>query len=91
MAERKVPSRLQYAEPPPFKQSDVFALKSLQDGTANEGQQQRALKWILESACGMPRDPFRPDNARLTDHLTGRQSVGRMILDLINAKAISNE
>jgi len=84
---RKLPDKLPVAEPPVFENADVYAIKALFGGVANEGQQKRALAWILNKACGMEADPFRPDNARLSDHLSGRQSVGRMILHLNNARS----
>jgi hypothetical protein len=90
-APTKIKTEAVSAAPATFFRADIFALQAVRDGTANEGQQKRALKWILERACGMTDDSFRADNARLTDYLIGRQSVGRMVLDLLNARIISNE
>jgi hypothetical protein len=74
---------LPFAEPPTFDEADIYAMKAMWAGIANPGQQQRAMKWILNAAARIDADPFRTD-ARLTDHLVGRQSVGRMILTLVN-------
>lgn len=84
------PKMLPVAKAPPVEKADIYAIKALAAGSANEGQQKRALAWILNKAAGIQRDPFQENNARLTDYMTGRQSVGRMILDLVNAEAVQN-
>ena len=61
------------------------ALKALQEGVASEAQQKMALAWILTEACQMAADPFQQDE-RTTNYMAGRQSVGRQILALLNAK-----
>tara|TARA_R110000868_G_scaffold122871_2_gene325736 strand:+ start:4918 stop:5196 length:279 start_codon:yes stop_codon:yes gene_type:complete len=81
--------RLPVSEPPTYEQSDIYAIKALWEGKANEGQQKMAVAWLM-NACGVARDPFRPADARLTDYLMGRQSVGRMVLELVNAKVLSH-
>ena len=72
-----------FAEPPDIEEADIYAVKAVWAGVANQGQQQRAMKWIIYKAARLSNDPFRTD-ARLTDHLVGRQSVGRMVIDLVN-------
>jgi hypothetical protein len=91
VAEPSKPRRdkLPVSEPPNYEQADVYAIKALWEGKANDGQQKQAMAWIM-GACAVARDPFRPDDARLSDYLMGRQSVGRMILELVNAKVISH-
>jgi hypothetical protein len=74
---------LPFAEPPHFEEADIHAVKAVWAGVANPGQQQRAMKWIINGAAKIDADPFRGDT-RLTDHLVGRQSVARMILALVN-------
>jgi len=74
---------LPFVEPPAFEEADIYAVKAVWDGKANPGQQQRAIRWIIHGAARVEVDPFRTD-ARLTDHLVGRQSVARMILALVN-------
>lgn len=81
---------LPFAEPPPYMPADINAIKAMFEGIANTGQQKRAMDWILTAACGMEHDPFKPENARLSDYLTGRQSVGRAILELKNARAATD-
>lgn len=74
---------LPFTEPPEIDEADIYAMKALWTGQANAGQQRRAMKWIIDNAARISIDPFRSD-ARLTEHLVGRQSVGRMILALVN-------
>lgn len=80
---RMKPKPLPFAEPPEFDDADIYAVKAVWAGVANAGQQQRAMRWIMEKAAKIDRDPFRAD-PRLSEHLIGRQSVGRMILALVN-------
>jgi hypothetical protein len=49
---------------------------------ANDGQQARALDWILKSACGDGLWPFR-ESQRETDIALGRQFVGQQIVGLL--------
>lgn len=71
------------SEPAKFTSSDVAAMQALRSGTANDGQQKHALKWILDSACGLPLWPYRPDQ-RETDIALGRQFVGQQIVGLLS-------
>jgi hypothetical protein len=47
--------------PAPYDEAVTGAIKALQAGTANAGQQQRALKWIIEALCGTYDLSYRPD------------------------------
>lgn len=80
---RLIAKPLPFVEPPDVDEADIYAMKALWAGQANAGQQQRAIKWIIDNAARVLVDPFHSD-ARLTEHLVGRQSVGRMIFALIN-------
>jgi hypothetical protein len=71
------------AEPPKFVEADALAIKSLAAGNANEGQQKRALGWILKSACGISTWPYK-ENQRETDIALGRQFVAHQIVSLID-------
>lgn len=67
-----------------YEEYDVYAMQALARGEASEGQQKRALKWIIEKAAMTYDEPFVPDNARVTDNLLGRRSVGLQIVKLLN-------
>lgn len=56
-------------------------MQALVRGAANEGQQKRAIGWILQSACGIGAWPYR-ESQRETDIALGRQFVGQQIVGL---------
>ncbi len=70
--------------PAKFKPADATAIQALAAGKANEDQQKRALKWILEGACGLPVWAFHEDQ-RQTDIALGQQFVGQQIVGLMKA------
>lgn len=75
--------------PPPYDAADAFALKALQAGTANEAQQQRALRWIIETAAATYDLPYRPNQDggdRDTAFAAGKMFVGQQIVKLLNIK-----
>jgi hypothetical protein len=71
--------------PAPYSDADTLAIKALHEGNANEGQQRRALKWIIETLCGTYDQPFRPgeDGARETDFACAKMFVGQQIVKQI--------
>lgn len=71
------------SEPATFSSVDALALQAVASGTANDGQQKLALKWILEGACGLPVWAYR-ESPRETDIALGRQLVGQQIMGLLN-------
>lgn len=83
--QRPVQSRqAQGSDPAPFSSSDAAALQALGAGTANDGQQKRALDWILKNACGLPIWAYRADE-RETYVALGRQFVGQQIMGVLKA------
>lgn len=70
--------------PPPYELADFSALKGLANGTASPEQQQRALKWIIESACGTYDMTFRPEGDRDTAFAEGRRFVGLQIVKALH-------
>ena len=66
-----------------FNSGDATAMQALANGVANDGQQKRALDWILKEACGLPVWGYR-ESQRETDIALGRQFVGQQIVGLIN-------
>lgn len=75
---------LEIDAPASFALADASALQALVAGDADPDQQKRALKWIIESACGTYAPAFRPgtDGARNTDFMLGRIFVGQQIVGL---------
>lgn len=73
------------SQPAEFTPADATAIQAVQAGTANESQQKRALKWILEGACALPVWPYR-ESQRDTDIALGRHFVGQQIVGLLKVK-----
>lgn len=70
--------------PPPYELADISALKGLAAGTASPEQQQRALKWIVENACGTYQLSYRPTSDRDTSFAEGRRFVGLQIVKALH-------
>lgn len=69
------------SNPSGFTVSDAEAIQSLTRGEADADQQKRAIRWILEGACGLPIWAYR-ETQRETDIALGRQFVGQQIVGL---------
>lgn len=80
---KPTPVHIEPWKPFAWEPEDAYALRALQDGTASAGQQQRALKWIIECA-GTYDQAYRPASARDTDFACGMQHVGKQIVKLLN-------
>lgn len=76
---------------PPFEQADAFALQALKTGTANEGQQQRALDWIIRIAALTHDNPFRTGRDGSTEFMCGRQFVGQAIIEVLKWRPPKHE
>lgn len=62
--------------------ADTAAIQALATGTANAGQQQHALKLIVERLCGTYDLSFRPGDDRATCFAEGKRHVGSQIVRL---------
>lgn len=69
--------------PPEYELADATAIKHLADGTASAGEQQRALKWIIENASGAYEMSYRPTGDRDTCFAEGRRFVGLQIVKML--------
>lgn len=67
--------------PPKYELADVSALQALERGEANADQQQRALKWIIESCCRTYDMTYQPESERDTVFAEGKRFVGLMIVE----------
>lgn len=70
--------------PPAWEIADVAALKALANGTASPEQQQRALKWVIESASATYELSYRPSSDRDTAFAEGRRFVGLQIVKALH-------
>lgn len=74
--------------PVEYKKADVAAIQCVAAGTANEGQQVQAMKFIIEN-LGMTYDmTWFPgiEGVRDTDFANGRRFVGLQLVKLIKLK-----
>ena len=79
---RRKPSELW--TPVPFSADIAYAIQAMSNGEANDAQQKNLLDWLLTDATQTYEEPFVPDNARVTDYLLGRRSVGLAITKHLN-------
>jgi hypothetical protein len=76
-------------QPAPFEEADVYAVQALFNGTANDGQQKRAVKWILEEACKVKDLPWVAgglEGQRATDFANGRKFAGHQVLKMLELR-----
>ena len=81
MAETKT-IEIEGVEFPRYELADVEALQALNSGVAEEHQQKRALKWIIENACATYKWAFKDDDRETIVEL-GRQVTGQMIVGVL--------
>ncbi len=70
--------------PAPYEIADLCAIKGLAAGTASPEQQQRALKWIIESVCATYELSYRPTGDRDTAFAEGRRFVGLQLVKALH-------
>ena len=70
--------------------ADSYAVQALFRGQAEEHQQIRAMKWIVEELCGAYAMSYDPENSRNTDFNEGKRHVGRVLVGIatINLGAV---
>lgn len=73
-------------QPTKYEDSHAAAIQALMHGIANEGQQQLALKFIIEKMCATYDEPYRPDSDRDTTFALGKRHVGMEIVKLTKVK-----
>lgn len=66
----------------PDEVADAYAIQALVRGEANEHQQIRAFKCIVEELCGTYDMTFDPDSPRVSDFNEGKRHVGRALVGL---------
>jgi hypothetical protein len=60
----------------PYDRSVLYAVRALFDGTANEGQQTRAMEWIILNLCHVGQLSFNTDSDRLSAFRDGERHIG---------------
>lgn len=79
-----------------YDAADAAAIQALIRGDATPEQQQRGMKWIIETASGVYDQSFRPggeEGRRNTDFAEGKRFVGNSIIKLnrLNLSSIGRE
>lgn len=74
-------------KPAPYEDADVAAFKALASGVANDGQQKRALAWLIHQAARTYDVSYRPESDRDTAFAEGSRWVGLQVVKLINMPA----
>lgn len=74
-------------EPPELSDMELMALRALQAGVANRGQQEMVLTTIVTKFAGTYDMTFRPggeDGRRATDFAAGKAFVGQRIMEALS-------
>ena len=74
--------------PANYTDAEIGAIQALNEGIANEGQQQRALKWIIEEVCAYYDLSYNPGDGgrRDTDFSEGKRYCGAQIVKMLKLK-----
>lgn len=65
-----------------YQYADAAALQAVAKGVANEGQQRRALSWIVEVCADTYGLSYRGDKTHDTSFAEGKRAVGLQIVKL---------
>lgn len=68
--------------PPAYDDADVAAIQAVARGDATQGQQERALAWIVETLCETYGLSYRPESSHETAFAEGKRFVGLQIVKL---------
>lgn len=78
-------------EPARYDEAVLAAIKAVNAGVASADQQQLALRWIVEQACGTYDQPFRPGHDGQTEFACGRMFAGQQIVKMLKLVPVSKE
>lgn len=81
-AVKKSPRAIGPHMPVEYELADVSAFQALERGEADEFQQKRALKWLIERAAGTYEFQYYPSD-RDTSFALGRAFVGQQVVKLL--------
>ena len=66
-----------------YKAADATAIQQLEQGTANEQMQKRALEWIINSVCATYDQSYIPKDTHETAFNEGRRYCGNTIVKML--------
>jgi hypothetical protein len=73
-------------EPAVWEEADMMAIRAMAAGKANDGQQKRALNFMIHKLCVTHDLSFRPggeDGRRASDFAEGRRFPGLQLLKML--------
>lgn len=70
-------------KPPAYEPADASAFQALARGEANQEQQTRALKWLIERAAATYELSYSPRSDRDTAFAEGRRFVGLQVVKML--------
>lgn len=74
--------------PAAYDREVLYAFRALFDGKANDGQQKRAMEWLLLNACHIGTSSFSATD-RDTAFLEGQRSIGLQVARLREPEALA--
>ncbi len=74
-----------------YENADISAMKALEAGVANEGQQRRALDWFLKNAARIQHISYVPGDENGTMFNEGRRFAGLAVVQLLKAPPIKDK
>lgn len=75
-------------KPAAYDQEVLYAFRALFEGKANDGQQKRAMEWLLLNACHIGMTSFA-ETDRETAFLEGQRSIGVQLARLREPEALA--
>lgn len=73
--------------PAAYDEEILYAFRALFEGKANDGQQRRAVEWLVYNACHVGLLSFSADD-RETAFMEGQRSIALQILKLREPEAL---
>lgn len=67
----------------PYKAADATAIQQLEQGTANDQMQKRALAWIINSVCATYDQSYIPNDTHETAFNEGKRYCGNTIVKML--------
>ena len=64
--------------------ADSYAIQAFMRGEANEAQQKRAAKCLVEEICGTYAETYDPKSERDSCFNQGKRHVGRVLVGIAN-------
>lgn len=74
-------------KPAAYGKEELYAIRALFEGKANEGQQQLAMAWLIFNLCHIGQSSMH-ESDRVTAFLEGQRSVGVQLARMREPEAL---